>query len=54
MVNVPIMGNKKGTGSTPMTATLSYLSQITEKFFERQMRRTAEKIDAGRQLFPDT
>jgi hypothetical protein len=42
------------TGSTPMTATLSYLSQITERFFERQMRRTAEKIDAGRQLFPDT
>jgi methanogenic corrinoid protein MtbC1 len=41
------------TGSTPMTATLSYLSQITERLFERQMRRTAEKIDAGRQLFPD-
>jgi hypothetical protein len=26
-----------------MTATLSYLSQMTEKFFERHMRRAAEK-----------
>ena len=36
-----------------MTATLSYLTQMTERFFERQMRRAAAKIDAGRQLFPD-
>lgn len=40
------------TGSTPMTATLSYLSRMTEEFFERQMRRAAKKINAGRQLFP--
>jgi hypothetical protein len=37
-----------------MTATLSYLSRMTEEFFERQMRRAAKKINAGRQLFPDT
>jgi hypothetical protein len=42
------------TGSTPMTATLSYLSEMTDRFFERQMRRVAKKINAGRQLFPDT
>jgi hypothetical protein len=42
------------TGSTAMTATLSYLSQMTDRFFERQMRRVAKKINAGRQLFPDT
>ena len=52
MVKVATMGNKKGTGSTPMTATLSYLGRMTDKFFERHMRRAAEKISAGSQLFP--
>ena len=37
-----------------MTATLSYLSRMTHRFFERQIRRAPEKINAGRQLFPDT
>jgi hypothetical protein len=52
MVNVAVMGNKKGTGRTPMTTTLSYLGLITDRFFERHMRRAAKKICAGSQLFP--
>ena len=52
MVNVPSMGNTNETGSTPMTATLSYLGRMTDKFFERHMRRAAKKISAGSQLFP--
>lgn len=52
MVNFVAMGNTNGTGSTPMTATLSYLSLMTDKFFERHMRLAAKKICAGSQLFP--
>ena len=37
-----------------MTATLSYLGRMTDRFFEHHMRRAAEKISAGSQLFPST
>jgi hypothetical protein len=46
------MENANRTGSTPMTATLSYLGLMTDRFFERHMRRAAKKISAGNQLFP--
>ena len=32
------------TGSTPMTATLNFLSRITNEVFESQMQRVARKI----------
>jgi hypothetical protein len=32
------------TGSTPMTATLNFLSRITNEVFESQMQRAARKI----------
>jgi hypothetical protein len=35
-----------------MTAALTYLSQIANELYERQMRRAALRINARRQLFP--
>jgi hypothetical protein len=35
-----------------MTATLSYLVLMTDRFFERHMRRAAKKISAASQIFP--
>jgi hypothetical protein len=35
-----------------MTAALEYLGQITDRFFETQMRRAARRISARLQLFP--
>jgi hypothetical protein len=32
------------TGITPMTATLKFLSRITNEVFESQMQRAAQKI----------
>jgi hypothetical protein len=37
-----------------MTAALNYISQITDRIFERQMARTARKISAGAHLLPRT
>jgi hypothetical protein len=42
------------TGSTPMTAAVSYLSRVTEEFFVWQMRRAAIRINARQQFFPGT
>jgi hypothetical protein len=39
-------------GSTPMTAAVEYLSQVTDKFFESLMCRAARRINARQQLFP--
>ena len=33
-----------GTGGTPMTATLNFLSRITNEVFESQMQRAAREI----------
>ena len=35
-----------------MTATVKYLSQVTDKFFESLMCRAARRISARQQLFP--
>jgi hypothetical protein len=35
-----------------MLAALKYLGQVTDQFFEWQMRRVAFKISARQQLFP--
>jgi len=36
-----------------MTATLEYLSRLTDRFFEAQMRRAARRISTQSQLFAD-
>jgi hypothetical protein len=35
-----------------MVAAVKYLTQVTDQFFEWQMRRAALKISARQQLFP--
>ena len=39
-----IVNGTTATGSTPMTATLNFLSRITNEVFESRMRRAARKI----------
>ncbi len=38
------MVNRATAGITPMTATLKFLSRITNDVFEAQMQRVAQKI----------
>lgn len=42
------------TGSTPMTATLNFLSRITNEVFESQMQRAARKICERQHYFGRT
>ena len=39
-----IVNGTTATGSTAMTATLNFLSRITNEVFETQMQRAARKI----------
>jgi hypothetical protein len=39
------------TGSTAMTATLKFLSRITNQVFESQMQRAAQRICERQQYF---
>jgi hypothetical protein len=45
------MVNETLTGIIPMTTALKYLSQLTERIFEKQMRRAAVKISAREKFF---
>lgn len=42
------------TGSTTMTATLKFLSRITNEVFESQMQRVAQKICERQHYFGRT
>ena len=39
-----VVNGTTATGSTPMIATLNFLSRITNEVFESQMQRAARKI----------
>jgi metal-dependent amidase/aminoacylase/carboxypeptidase family protein len=44
MLYIAIVVNGTATEITPMTATLKFLSRITNEVFESQMQRAAQKI----------
>ena len=45
------MVNESLTGIAPMTTALKFLSQFTDRIFEKQMQRTAVKITARQKFF---
>jgi hypothetical protein len=45
------MVNKSLKGIAPMTTALKFLSQLTDRIFEKQMQRAAVKITAREKLF---
>jgi hypothetical protein len=45
------MVNETLTGIAPMTTALKFLSQLTDRIFEKQMKRAAVKITAREKLF---
>ena len=46
-----MINERIATGSTTMTATLKFLSRITNEVFESQMQRAAQRICERQQYF---